>query len=147
VSVTALLLSALFLVMPLTGVAQHGPLPSRKSPTLTGTYILKTRGGRVGNLMVKQLSPNRIEFELDCNRGAPSYASGLARAIIDVLDGIAVYRTTEFNGPCEIKLVFKGSTVAVSQTEVGFTCGFGNGVDCGGTYRLKNRKTPKFRDR
>ena len=145
--VTAFLLSALLLVMPLSSVAQQRPLPSRKSPALTGTYLLKARGGRVGSLMVRQQSPNRIDFELDCNRGAPSYASGLARATIDVLDGIAVYRTTEFNGPCEIKLIFKGSTVVVSQTEVGFTCGFGNGVDCGGTYRLKNRKIPRFRDR
>lgn len=145
--VRAILISAIILVMPLAGIASQRPGASKKPPALTGTYVFKGRNGAGGTLLVRQVSPNRIEFELECNRGAPSYNSGLARATVDVLDGLAVYRVTEFNGPCEIKMNFKGTAVVVSQTGVGFECGFGNGVHCGGTYRLKNRRPPKFRDR
>jgi hypothetical protein len=118
-----------------------------KRSALTGTYVLKLRRGAGGTLLVRQLSQNKIEFDLDCNRGAPSYNMGLARATIDVKDGIGVYRTTEFNGPCEIKFEFKRAAVVVSQTGADFACGFGHGVDCGGTYRLKSRKPPKFGER
>ena len=144
---TAFLMLALLFAMPSIGIANARPLLTKKSPALTGTYILKGRNRAGGTLLVRQVSPGSIEFDLECNRGAPSYNSGVARATIDVLDGIAVYRTTEFNGPCEIKFNFKGASVTLSQTGVGFACGFGNGVSCGGTYRLKNRKPPKFKER
>lgn len=144
---TAFLISALFLLIPSPIVAQEKPSVAKKSPALTGTYVLKGRNGAGGTLLVRQVSPGSIEFELECNRGAPSYNSGSVRATIEVRDGIAVHRITEFSGPCEIKLNFKGTAVVVSQSGIGFECGFGHGVYCGGTYRLKSRKQPKFMER
>jgi hypothetical protein len=147
VRATAFLMSAVFLAMPLASFAKERPRVSKKSPPLTGAYVLRRRKGAGGTLLVRQLSPNSIEFEIDCNRGAPSYNSGVARSTIDVLDGIAVYRISEFNGPCELKFNFKGAAVVVSQTGADFACGFGHGVYCGGTYNLKSREPPKFKDR
>ena len=144
---TSFSIFALILGMPLTSIAKDKPRVARKSPALTGTYSLKRSKGAVGSLLVRQLSSNSIEFELECNRGAPSYNSGMARATIDVIDGIAVYRISEFGGPCEIKLTFTETAVSVSQSGIGFECGFGHGVYCGGTYRLRNRKPPKFTER
>ena len=144
---TAFLMSALFMLMPLTGIAKERQLVSRKSPPLTGTYVLRGRKGARGTLLVRQLSASRINFDIEYNRGAPSYNSGVARSTIDVLRGIAVYHLSEFNGPCELKLNFKGAAVSVSQTGSDFACGFGHGVYCGGTYHLKSRKPPKFPDR
>jgi hypothetical protein len=147
VRATAFLMSALFLLIPLTSIAKERPRVSKKSPPLTGTYVLRGRKGAGGTLLVRQLSPNRIDFHIEYNRGAPSYNSGVARSTIDVLDGIAVYRISEFNGPCELKFNFKGAAVSVSQTGDDFACGFGHGVYCGGTYHRKSRKRPKFTDR
>ena len=138
---------ALLLGMSLTSIAKDKPRVAKKSPALTGTYLLKRTKGAVGSLLVRQLSPTTIEFELGCNRGAPSYNSGMVRATIDVLDGIAVHRISEFGGPCEIKLTFTGTAVSVSQSGTAFECGFGHAVYCDGTYRLKNRKPPKFFER
>jgi hypothetical protein len=136
----------LALVMPLNGPKEH-TRGSKKSPNLTGTYVLKARKGAGGTLLVRQVSPTSIEFELECNRGAPSYNSGMASATIDVLDGIATYRVSEFNGPCEINFNFKGTAVVISQTGADIACGFGHGVYCGGTYRVRSRKPPRFNDR
>ncbi len=144
---TSFSIFALILGMPLTSIAKDKPRVAMKSPALTGTYILKRTKGAVGSLLVRQLSPTSIEFELECNRGAPSYNSGMVRATIDVLDGIAVHRVSEFGGPCEIKLTFTETAVSVSQSGTAFECGFGNGVYCDGIYRLRNRKPPKFFER
>ena len=132
--------------MPSIGVTGQRT-SAKKKPTLTGTYVLKRSKGAGGTLLVRQVSPQSIEFDLECNRGAPAYNSGGARGTVDVLDGIAVYHITEFNGPCEIKFDFRGNTVQVSQSAGAFECGFGNGVVCDGTYRLRSRKTPRFKDR
>ena len=142
-----LLMLALFLAMPATGIGKERPSVSKKRWPLTGSYVLKRTKGAGGVLLVKQVSPNRIEFELNCNRGAPSYNMGIARATVDIKNGVAVYRTTEFTGPCELKLAFKGTRVVVSQTGSDSDCGFGHGVYCDGVYRLKSRKAPKFEAR
>ena len=144
---TALLILVLFLALPVTHMAKARQRVSRKSPPLTGTYVQSGRKGAGGTLLVRRLDSNRIEFDLECSRGAPSFNSGVAHATIDVLEGIAVYRVTEFNGPCELKFDFRGSSVVVFQTGEDFACGFGHGVDCSGTYRLKSRKPPKFKTR
>ena len=141
-----LLIAAFFLALPLSIEGQNRARAEKRSP-LTGTYVTKRHKSAGGTLLVRQLSPSKIEFDLECNRGAPSYNSGTARATVDVTNGVAVYRTTEFNGPCEIKFEFKGTSVVVSQTGAEFACGFGHGVDCGGIYRLKSRKPPKFEER
>ncbi len=143
----SLLMAALFLAMPAAGAGKGGPRAPKKSVSLTGTYATKWHKGAGGTLLVKQLSPNQIEFELECNRGAPSYSSGFAHATIDVREGVAVYRTTEFTGPCELKFELRRGAVVVSQTGSDSDCGFGHGVACGGAYRLKSRKPPKFEER
>jgi len=113
---------------------------------MTGTYIMPGRKGAGGTLLVRQISPTGIEFSLECNRGGPSYNSGFARGTVDVMDRIAGYHVTEFNGPCELRFDFKTSSVVVLQKGDDFACGFGHGVDCSGTYRLKNHRTPKIKN-
>ena len=142
-----ILLSAGLLATPLTITAKVRPGVSKKSPALTGTYVLRGRKGSGAMLQVRQSSPNQIDFDLQCHRGAPSYETGGAGATIDVLNGIAVYRVGEFNGPCEIRFDFKGTTVVISQTGADFACGFGHGVSCAGTYKLTSRNPPKFRNK
>jgi len=139
----------LLIVLLIAPVSTLGKSPQRtkKPKTLTGTYTLKLRNRAGGTLLVHQLSPTRIEFDLECNRGAPSYNMGMAHGTMDVNDGIAVYRVTEFNGPCEIRFDFRASVVNIKQNGDDFACGFGHGVDCGGAYRLVSHKPPKFKKR
>jgi hypothetical protein len=137
----------LALVLTSFGVAQQRSGTTKKpKTTLAGTYIRPGRKGAAGTLLVRQMSPTKIEFSLECNRGAPSYNSGFARGTIDVIDRIASYHVNEFNGPCELLFDFKPNSVVVSQNGADFACGFGHAVDCGGTYRLKNHRTPKIKD-
>jgi len=136
----------LALLLPASGVGRQQSNSNKKPQVLTGTYNLRGRKGAGGTVLVRQLSPSSIEFSLECSRGAPSYNSGFARGTVDVMDGIAGYHLTEFNGPCELRFDFKTSSVVVSQEGDDFACGFGHGVDCSGTYRLKNHRTPKIKN-
>jgi len=140
------ILLIVLLIAPLSTFASS-PQRSKKPLTLTGTYTLKLRSRAGGTLLVRQLSPTSIEFDLECNRGAPSYNMGLAHGTIDVHDGIAVYRVTEYNGPCEIRFDFRARVVNIKQDGDDFACGFGHGVDCSGAYRLISHKPPKFKKR
>jgi hypothetical protein len=137
----------LLIVLSLSSTAHAAQRNSKRQSSVTGTYVLKLRRGAGGTVLVKQLSKDKIEFDLDCNRGAPSYNMGAARAVVDLKDGIAVWRTTEFTGPCELKFEFNRNLVVVSQDGSDSDCGFGHGVYCGGTYRLKSRKPPKIEER
>ena len=137
---------ALALVLPTSGVGRQQSNSRKKPTSMTGTYIMPGRKGAGGTLLVRQISPTGIEFSLECNRGGPSYNSGFARGTVDVMDRIAGYHVTEFNGPCELRFDFKTSSVVVLQKGDDFACGFGHGVDCSGTYRLKNHRTPKIKN-
>jgi hypothetical protein len=97
-----------------------------------------------GTLMVIQMSDNKLRFDLECNRGAPSYNSGKTSAIIPVKRSTAIFHTTEFGGECKIRFEFQKNAVVISQTGSDADCGFGFGVHCDGKYRLKIRKQPKL---
>jgi len=146
VRLTSLTVLTLALFLPSAVVGRQRSSSNKKRSVLTGTYVMPGRKGAGGTFLVRQLSPTSIEFSLECNRGAPSYNSGFARGTVDVMDGIASYHVTEFNGPCEIRFDFKTNSVVVSQKGDDFACGFGHGVDCSGTYRLKNHRTPKIKN-
>lgn len=113
----------------------------------TGTYILdlgNKAGG--GKLMVIQIPDNKLQFDLECYRGAPSYNSGETSGAIAVKDATAIFQTREFGGECKIRFEFQKNGVVISQTGSDADCGFGFGVHCDGKYRLKSRKRPKLSD-
>ncbi|HYA31617.1 MAG TPA: hypothetical protein VED67_02575, partial [Thermodesulfovibrionales bacterium] len=94
--------------------------------------------------MVIQMPDNKLQFNLECNRGAPSYNSGETSGTITVKNATALFQTTEFGGECTIKFEFQRNGVIISQTGSDADCGFGFGVHCDGKYRLKSRKQPKL---
>jgi hypothetical protein len=111
---------------------------------VTGTYEITYKRGAGGLLKVLQKG-NEIEFELECNRGAPSYNSGTASGTIALKDNIAIFKTVEYgNGGCEITFTFQGNKVIIKQNGSDAACGFGHGVMSDGTYILKSRRKPKF---
>ena len=120
--------------------------PQVKAPAMkvTGTYEVTYKRGAGGLLKVLQKG-NDVEFELEFNRGAPSYNSGVASGTIAIKNGVAKFKTIEYgDGGCEIIFTFQGNKVIVKQNGSDVACGFGHGVMCDGTYILKNRRKPKF---
>jgi hypothetical protein len=111
---------------------------------VTGTYEVTYKRGAGGLLKVLQKG-NEIEFELEFNRGAPSYNSGVAGGTVAIKNGVAIFKTIEYgDGGCELVFKFQSNKVVVKQNGSDVACGFGHGVMCNGTYLLKSRKRPKF---
>ncbi|MEW6127785.1 MAG: hypothetical protein AB1757_12175 [Acidobacteriota bacterium] len=133
----------IFMVLAFAGF-QKSNIPPKN---VTGTYEVTYKRGAGGLLKVLQKSADEIEFEIEFNRGAPSYNSGVAGGTILVKNGVAVFKTTEYSEEgCEITFTFQANKVIVRQSGADFACGFGHGVICDGTYILKNRRKPKFGD-
>lgn len=121
--------------------------PARSdADNFTGTYVMDPGDKAGGTLMVIQMPDNKLQFDLECNRGAPSYNSGEASGTIAVKNATAIFRTTEFGGECKIRFEFQKNGVVITQTGSDADCGFGFGVRCDGKYRLKSRKRPKLSD-
>ena len=112
----------------------------------TGTYVMDLGNKAGGTLMVIQMPDDKLQFDLECNRGAPSYNSGKTSGTITVKDATAIFQTQEFGGECEIRFEFRKDGVVISQTGSDTDCGFGFGVHCDGKYRLKSRRRPKMSD-
>jgi hypothetical protein len=86
-----------------------------------------------------QSPDHTYSFDLECNRGVPSYNSGVIGGTIVIKDGKAVYRTTEFAGLCELKFNFTIDVVSIIQNGSDIDCGFGHGVYCDGMYLPEKR--------
>ncbi len=110
----------------------------------TGSYVMDLGNKAGGTLMVIQMPDNKLLFNLECNRGAPSYNSGETSGTIPVKHATAIFETTEFGGECKIRFEFQKNEVVISQTGTDADCGFGFGVHCDGKYRLKSRKRPNL---
>ena len=145
-------LFALFTFAPvyvLGAQATHAPT-RRATPTrssYTGTYRWKKSVDGSGcTLAVVQTSADRLSFELDCDRGAPSHNIGSAGGSVRLAHDTAVYRLTEY-GLCELHFHFVPGGVTVLQVGTSVDCGFGHGVfasmnDSATLYRLASHRRP-----
>lgn len=113
------------------------------SPSITGTYSFKEEGDSGCVLKAQKLSGDKLRFELNCERGAPSYNSGLALGKITIKDNVASY-VREVSGRCVITFKFKENSVHVTQEGMGVYCGFGMGVYVDGTYLRDKKAKPDF---
>jgi hypothetical protein len=89
-AIIALLCSA---SLPVVGPVASGSIQKRVQP-VTGTYTLRRGNGAGGQLEVFQLPNNDIKFEIECNRGAPSYNSGGLGVTVALAEKRASYLTT-----------------------------------------------------
>jgi hypothetical protein len=135
-------LFCLVFLLSMTSLASAEQPGRNATNDFTGTYVMDQGDKAGGTLMVLYLPENKLKFELECHRGAPSYNSGEASGIIAVRNAAGMFRTTEFGGECEITFAFQKSGVTISQNGSDSDCGFGFGVRCDGHYRLKSRKQP-----
>jgi hypothetical protein len=95
-------------------------------------------------LQVRQVGVDSARFAIECNRGAPSYNSGIADAVIPLVGQTATWRTTEFDSLCTITFHFTATGADVRQDAPEGACGFGHGVSATGSYRRLDSSIPIF---
>jgi hypothetical protein len=87
---------------------------------------------------------NKVRFQLELSRGAPSYNSGSLEGEFELNGASGVFETREY-GTCRIKFEFKAASVKIMEAEEEEQkCGFGYNVHANGTLVLKSRKKPTF---
>ena len=99
----------------------------------------------VGNLGAVREPLDNLDFELSCNRGAPSYNMGYATDTIlfeSYSSKMAVWSSPY--GDCH--LVFEFSTIDLVVSQIGYAadCGFGGTVYASGKYQLEDSTVPQL---
>lgn len=95
---------------------------SRPGPKESGGYLLTIQ------------KKNRVRFQLELQRGAPSYNSGFIEGEFELQGNKGSFRTDEF-GPCEISFEIRKNEIVLTQPTNKTDCGFGYGVYPEGTYK------------
>jgi hypothetical protein len=119
------------------------PLPQRsKFDNISGTYkVTNSDGGEcVIKVAFEQIDPiKKINFEVFCIRGAPSYDAGWTNAQLLYGHDMAVYAPSP---DCNIVLQFHDNQIDVTQIGLDYKCGFGATVYTDGIYKLIDDKPP-----
>ena len=117
-------------------------LVAQDSHIATGTWSWNGKDGAGGLLLVFQ-EGKEARFQLECNRGGPSYNSGFLEGKMTIHGSSGVFKSNE-NGPCEILFEFRKNRVLVKHNNEAWECGFGYGVLATGDYKCNSHKRPKF---
>lgn len=118
--------------------------PAARPAPVVGTYHLARQAGAGCWLEVGQVTHDSVRVQLSCTRGAPSWNLGFIDERLAVRGGEALWSTTEFGGQCELRFRFSVSGATVEQTGGDAACGFGFGVNAGGSYTRTSRRPPPF---
>jgi hypothetical protein len=86
---------------------------------------------------------DKVRFQLELARGAPSYNSGWLEGEIKLAGTTGVFRSNE-NGACEIAFEFAPTFVQIKEAPEQNACGFGFNVHADGKLRRKSVRPPKF---
>ena len=107
-----------------------------------GTYGYGNVGeiGGSGILTIRETRPGILFFQLDVNRGPPSYNMGYIEGEIALNEGIATYTTNEY-GVCALAFQFEEDKLVVSYINEQDDCGFGGNVHANREY-LKTSPEP-----
>ena len=118
--------------------------------SLTGTYGWSTdaQGPQCQLVILHRIlltSQHVLEFELACQRGAPSFNQGYLVGLAPMQDDIALYTqwNTVLGETCSIVFdLSAGDGLEVIQLGSDAACGFGQGVDATGTFLKLNADFP-----
>jgi len=118
--------------------------------SLTGTYGWSTdaQGPQCQLVILHRIlltSQHVLEFELACQRGAPSFNQGYLVGLAPMQDDIALYTqwNTALGETCSIVFdLSAGDGVEAIQLGSDAACGFGKGVDATGTFLKLNADFP-----
>jgi hypothetical protein len=119
-------------------IASAAPAPSL-AQSATGTWQWSGRN-ESGMLLKTTQAGNRVHFQLEVSRGAPSYNSGYAEGEFQLRGASGTFSSKE----CEINFTFRSKRVQVSQSIEKGGCGFGGSVHANGFLSLRSSQAPKF---
>ncbi len=113
--------------------------------SLTGTWDRgdPEKGG--GRLLTKH-DGQRVRFQMECWRGAPSYNSGFVAGEFAVEAGKGTFEAKVVVGRCELHFAFSDQMVVIRYLNESTDCGFGYAVYANGKYRRTSRDEPSFSD-
>jgi len=132
------------ITIPPTLAAQGSRAHAAPDAAVTGTYEWHRGTGAGCELAVARQGRDSIAFQVECNRGAPSYNMGFVDGVIPLRAGVAIFRTSEYRNLCQLRIRFRGRTATVTQTGEDVDCGFGGWVSADGTYSRINRARPRW---
>lgn len=99
---------------------------SANAQDVTESKAWEWRGGTEAGAWLKtERRGNRVRFELEINRGAPSYNMGLASGEFTIRHHLGIYQSDEYPD-CVLAFAFVGDTVEIRQSSA--DCGFGFSV-------------------
>lgn len=87
---------------------------------------------------------NKVRFQLELQRGAPSYNSGWIEGEFELRDKSGIFQKRLYGGVCEITFRFFSNRVEIIQSGSDSDCGFGYNVWADGLLNRKSRNVPKF---
>jgi hypothetical protein len=111
-----------------------------------GTYIFgNSPESPTGKLLFYPTSDSSVIFNIDLNKGAPSYNMGsLTERLVFKNNEAIFFESDSFGFNCKINFKFSGDKVVVSTDGDYSDCGFGNGVQADGEFKLIDSKIPKY---
>ena len=104
------------------------------NPTGTYEYDHGERGN--GTIKVNKISADKIVLSIFVIGGPPSHNMGEFMETLTLTNGVATYKSEE----CGLKFVF--SSTAITVTQSGEDCGFGNGITANGTFKKTSSEVP-----
>jgi len=108
----------------------------------TGTW--EYHGPAESGMWLKTLqNGNKIRFQLEISRGAPSYNSGWIEGELLLKGSSGIFQSSEYD-KCAIKFEFRKSKVNLKEVNQNQECGFGHNVYAKGILVKKSHNKPKF---
>jgi hypothetical protein len=119
------------------------PVDFALASDFTGSWQYKGPAESASWLKTEQRS-QQLRFELELNRGAPSYNSGWIQGEAELHGSTALFRKTIDGKLCEITFRFSPEKVELKQGGDEFGCEFGFNVYADDTLRRISHTKPKF---
>jgi hypothetical protein len=116
---------------------------SAKAQTITGTW--QWNGRHESGMLLKTIRvDNKVRFQLEVSRGAPSYNSGYVEGVFTLKGARGTFTSVANHEGCEITFSFQSKRVSVSQSAEKGDCGFGGSVHADGELLLLSARPPQF---
>ena len=94
--------------------------------------------GEAGAWLRTEKNESTVRFNLELNRGSPSYNSGIASGEFTLNRYLGIYQTHELP-KCVLVFAFVGDSVEIQQLGSDSDCGFGFGVTASHVLTLKRQ--------
>ena len=112
--------------------------------SVTGSWSWTGHAEDSGGFLSTIQTGRKVKFQLELQRGAPSYNSGFIEGEFELKGNKGVFFSAVDNHACEITLIFSPKHVVLSQSSDKDDCGFGYGVYADGKLNLDSRERSKM---